>query len=229
MANSCPDCGSTVEYADREVLLRTGTCASCGHAFTFVAGSALEVGSPVVATPPAVGETPAPAEGGPECAECGTPLIFRARSDGSIEANCEECESTTVFVPSTPDERRPAPRERPMREEREAPSGPRGRPCRQCGAPLRFTTNDEGLLVGECDSCGNKFTLPPRDASDRGRSGDRGGGRPGGRRFGPPRGRPSWGRGTGGPGRGPRTYGRDRRDGDDDDRETRPRRRRYSS
>jgi hypothetical protein len=231
MASSCPDCGSAVEYTDREVRLRTGTCAACSHEFTFVAGTTIEIGEPLKpGETPSRGAPAAPAVPGPECADCGTPLVFRARSDGSLEASCEECESTTLFVPSSQAEERRPSRGRPPREDRESSMGPglRGRPCRQCGAPLRFTTNDEGSLVGECDSCGNKFTLPPREFSGGGRSSDRRPGRPGGSRYGPPRGRPSYNRGPGGYNRRPRPYGRDRRESDDDDEDNRRRRRRSS-
>jgi hypothetical protein len=228
MASSCPDCGSEVEYTDREVRLRTGTCGACGHEFTFVAGTAIALG----ATPPtggtSAGEDAAPVPGGPECADCGTPLAFRARSDGSLEAACEECETTTLFVPSAGREERRPPRGRPARDDRDSGMGPRSRPCRQCGAPLRFSTNDEGSLVGECDSCGNKFVLPPRDFRGGGRSDDRRSGRPGGGRYGPPRGRPSYGRGSGGYNRRPKSYGRDRRGSDDEDGDQRRRRRRDS-
>jgi DNA-directed RNA polymerase subunit RPC12/RpoP len=240
MASSCPDCGSAVEYTDREVRLRTGTCAACGHEFTFVVGTAIEIGEvPGPSEAVASGEAATSAVPGPECADCGTTLVFRARPDGSLEASCEECESTTLFVPSSPgaergspgfptEERRPS-RGRPPREDRDSSMGPRGRPCRQCGAPLRFTTNDEGSLVGECDSCGNKFILPPREFSGgRGRPSDRGPSRSGGGRYGPPRGRPSYNRGPGGYNRRPRPYGRDRGDSDDDDGDKRRRRRRDS-
>ena len=215
MSGTCPDCGEKMEFTDQEVRLRTGTCGACSHAFTFVAGSALAP-TPSAETPPA-----APAaievEGGPECAECGTPLAFRAGEDGAIEAYCEECDTSLRFVPEGSEEpEAPAPRERGRRFERrdEGPGeGPRGRPCRQCGAPLRFSTNDEGLLVGECSSCGNRFTLPPRDRVGGGRPGYDA--RGGGGRF-PPRGGP--GRFRGRPeGRGPpsrRFSGPPERDGE---------------
>ena len=88
--------------------------------------------------------------------------------------------------------------------------GPRSRPCRQCGAPLRFTTNEEGLLVGECEACGNRFTLPPRTEGGRREGGfgrdDRGSR---GRRFGPPSGRSKGGRSYAPRGRSFRRYDSD--------------------
>lgn len=192
MTSNCPDCGSTVEYTEREVRLRTGTCSSCGHEFTFLAGASIPVG--VAARTEA--EEPseeAEVEGppGPECAECGSTLLFRARSDGSLEASCPECETSTEFVPREEAGFR-SPRRGGTRDERGPSGGARGRPCRQCGAPLRFSTNEEGLLVGECDSCGNKFTLPPRDREGRGSGGDRRFRRPGEQRYGPSRGEPAY-------------------------------------
>ena len=62
--------------------------------------------------------------------------------------------------------RRGAPSEGgPMRS-----AGPRARPCRECGAPLRFSTGPDGAISGECDACGNKFTLPPKREGFRGGS-----------------------------------------------------------
>ncbi len=225
MANTCPDCGEAIELTDREVRLRTGTCGACHHEFTLVAGAALPIpeGAAVGGVIPSAA-APEPPEGGPECADCGGPLLFRARSDGSLEARCDECETTAIYVVrGAPSEERTERRPRAPSFDRDAGGGlPRGRPCRQCGAPLRFTTNDEGSLVGECDACGNRFTLPPRSDSPRGPPRYGGGGRPGGRRFGPPRGRPSYG---GSPRGGPRRYGRDR-EGSDEGSDQRRRRRR---
>ena len=104
---------------------------------------------------------------------------------------------------------------------------PRSRPCRECGGQLTFSTGPDGAIVGECASCGNRFSLPPRRDGDRGGyggggyggrsySGRRPGFRPGGG------GRPPWGRSGGGGGRP--FNRRPRSDGDEGDR--RPRRRR---
>ena len=195
-----------MEFEQHDVRLRTGVCPTCAKEFAFVEGTAV---SSRLGTPPVEAEdetveggereTRAPVPGGPECAECGTPLTFREGPRGSVEATCDECETTTVYVPK-PEHAR-AERGRPKRFDEEAP---RGRPCRRCGAPLRFSTGEDGLLVGECESCGNRFTLPPRP--QRGPSGGFGGPRRYGRndfRRGPER-------------RGPRSF---------DDRE-RPRKRR---
>jgi hypothetical protein len=62
---------------------------------------------------------------------------------------------------------------------------PNARPCRQCGGPLDFDTNEDGSVTGRCRSCGNTFTMRPRE-EQRPRSFDRRpgwGGRPGGPRY----------------------------------------------
>lgn len=239
MTNSCPDCGTSMEFERREVLLRTGTCPSCAKEFAFVEGAGVSSRLP---SPSSGLETPsetAPTEGhgdesGPECDVCGAPLAFREGREGSIEVVCADCETTSVFVPQ-----RGAPRlervleerpERPGRPERPArfdSETPRGRPCRKCGAPLRFSTGADGNLVGECDSCGNRFTLPPRDESGRGK-GDRGGPRYGRREFRPSSGRRPPYRGRGGYGGGRPYRVSDRRGppraNDDDSRRKRRRR-----
>ncbi len=182
-------------------------------------GGATTVGAPVIVA----GESGADA---PECEECGAPVAFRAGRNGTVLAVCTDCESTVVYRPEGAERSR---EERPRFTPRDrapasAEGGPRSRPCRKCGAPLRFTTGDDGVLVGECDSCGNRFTLPPREGpgarpryggrpSFQGRRDYRGGGgsRP------PFRGRPGGTR---------RAYpDRNRRDRSEDDDE-RPRRRR---
>ena len=174
MTNTCPDCGASMELEQREVRLRTGVCPSCAKEFAFVEGTTV---SAHLGAPPAAAEGEAGdeenvrevVEGGPECDECGSPFQFREGARGSIIAVCPECETSTEFVPK-PERPLPSKRE-PSRFEGPAP---RGRPCRQCGAPLTFSTGEDGLLVGECASCGNRFTLPPRP------EGGRGGGRYGG-------------------------------------------------
>jgi len=161
MTNNCPECGNAMEFESREVRLRTGTCPSCSKEVAYLEGTT--VPSRLVADSAEAG-TPSPLEGGPECAECGSPLAIRVGESGALEGVCEDCESVTVFVPQREAPRPPARAERAPRFEDEAP---RGRPCRKCGAPLRFTTNEEGLLTGECESCGNRFTLPPRAGGGR--------------------------------------------------------------
>jgi len=206
MAKSCPHCGAEIEYSEADARLLTGACAGCGTTVTVVSGVAVPVGAG-----PAVEGASAPegvaASVALRCSECDGPLVLRATEDGGLEAECAECESVVTFVRSDAaaenedeDERpRRAPSETaersPRREFRRAPPAGRGefapsnaRPCRQCGAPLKFSTQEDGTLMGECAQCGNRFTLPPR------RDGGGGGGRY------PPR-------GGGGYGRGPRRYG----------------------
>jgi predicted RNA-binding Zn-ribbon protein involved in translation (DUF1610 family) len=236
MAHACPECGHEVEYRDAEVRLLTGTCTGCGKSLTVVAGAEVAAGAPAEGAAPAGA---APSADAPRCAECDTPLIVRTAGPTSLEAECPQCATTLTFVQpgdaeddeddadeeEDDDEATPAPAPRAPRYDRprdDRPRGPRGpdrgfdrppaRPCRQCGAPLRFSTNPRGEVVGECDACGNRFTLPPR----RDEGGFRGGGKgpPRGRygsgdRRGPPRGRPY--------GRPPPRYG----DRDDDRRKRR--------
>jgi DNA-directed RNA polymerase subunit M/transcription elongation factor TFIIS len=166
-----------MDFEQREVRLRTGTCPSCAKEFAFVEGATV---SSRLGTPPSGPATPSGegvsasvgTEGGPECEECGSALSFREGKGGSIEAVCPDCETTTVFVPKREAARPERERERPERFEA---GPPRGRPCRKCGAPLRFSTGDDGMLVGECEACGNRFTLPPRDDRPGGGRGDRSG------------------------------------------------------
>jgi len=233
MANSCPDCGTSMEFEERSVRLRTGVCPSCAKEFAFVEGATV---SKHLGSPPAGAETSPSPEGeegelaagvdsGLECEECGSPLTVEPGENGTLKVGCPECETVAVFVPKG-EEGRPE-RSPPRDRRRFDQEGPRGRPCRQCGAPLRFSTGDDGMLIGECASCGNRFTLPPRP-------GGRGGG--GGFRSGPGYGRRDFrpGRREGsryssrGPGRRPyRKDGRRDRAGDNDS-EERPRRRRRS-
>jgi len=179
MTNSCPDCGTSMEYEQHEVRLRTGTCPSCAKEFAFVEGTAV---SSKLGAPPEGSSSEEDAGGGvavergPECETCGAPLAFREGKGGTLEVVCADCETTTVFVPqqSAPRlerirEDRPQRFERPPRPGGFDAEGPRGRPCRKCGATLRFSTGEDGNLVGECESCGNRFTLPPRDDSGAGR------------------------------------------------------------
>ena len=189
----------------------TGTCAECHRVTTLVEGP-LPLGTRVAATEeaPAAAGAPATSPGGPECAECGSPLTISARYDGMLEVRCSECETTTTFVPEghgappTPrdrEERYGRPR---RRDEQGGGAGSAARPCRQCGAPLKFTTDAEGVLTGECSSCGNRFTLPPRRELGYGR-----GDRSGGSRYGA-RGAPRYGRRPGGWSGGGGTGGRPR-------------------
>ncbi len=191
---TCPECGAEVAYSVQEARVLTGTCGECHRVTTLVQGG-LPLGTPgSEAEASATEESSSPPAAGPECATCGEPLVVTARDDGTLQVECAECGTRTTFVPAG----RGAPRGAPEGSERYRPRGSdegregggpsRSRPCRQCGAPLTFTTDDEGNLTGECASCGNRFTLPPR--RDGGPSRDRGG-------YGA--GRPSrYGRGGGG-------------------------------
>jgi hypothetical protein len=230
-ATACPGCGSEVSYQVQETRVLTGTCAGCHRVTTLVEGP-LPLGSAPSGTE---SEGAAAPTAGPECAECGSLLAISARDDGMLEVSCSECETTTTFVPegSAPPSDRRERSERPGADRRRG--GPRemgsnARPCRQCGAPLTFTTDDSGTLIGECASCGNRFTLPPRRDSGYGGGGDRRG-RGNFDRRGPPR----YGRSPNrysdrGGSSGGRSYGRDsrgygRRDSDDDTKKRRrPRR-----
>jgi len=235
--SSCPECGSEVNYSVEEARVLTGTCDSCHKVTTLLQGTVpLGTGAPTDAarSEDAVAAT---AEG-LECSECGSTLTVEASTDGSLEVRCAECETVARFVPeSAKSEGREERDDRPPRREfrdrgADRPRGgaPNSRPCRQCGAPLTFTTDENGQLTGECSSCGNRFTLPPRRDNFSGGGGRSGPSRYGGRSSGGyNRGGGSGGRGWSSGGSGYRGGGRpDRRrygdrDGDDDER---PRRRR---
>jgi ribosomal protein L37AE/L43A len=236
MTQTCPDCGTPVEYVERAAQVLTGNCADCGHAFTILQGAPDDVSNlPARAakgarTPTGEGDEPVEIAGDrPKCDDCGSTLSFRIAEGRGVEGVCPGCQSKFAYVLSG-GEAESAPRMRPYRERpsggRDADFGaPRSRPCRECGGPLRFATNPDGTVGGECSSCGNKFTLPPRRDDDGGGRGDRGGGRPFNRNYAPRSGgggRWSPGGGRGGPRRfdGPRGPPRSRegaRGGDDRD------------
>ncbi len=215
-----------MEFSERAVVLRSGTCPSCAKEFAYVEGTTLtghlpEGSESEAATP--VGAPVVVAGDGPECPTCGGPLEIQTGREGALIVRCEDCETQTVYRPEG--ERGPRERRGPRPEGRrpEPDFESRSRPCRKCGAPLRFTTGEDGMLVGECDSCGNRFTLPPRRDSGgaggyRGRpAGDRGGyrGRGGSRPYFQNRRRPAYGGAS-----------RRSRDDDSDSDERRDRRRR---
>ena len=230
MGSSCPECGSSMDFEQREVHLRTGTCPACAKEFAFVEGTTVSRLAPRAGSESSEDDVAAVevVPGGPECETCGAPLAIRGGSGGSLEVVCADCETTTVFVPQRAPGRPERTRERAPRFDDAGP--PRGRPCRKCGAPLRFSTGEDGNLVGECESCGNRFTLPPRDDS----RGDRPGGRGGPSRYGRPNFRPGSGGGApyrsrgnyrgGRPSRGPDRRGGSGYTEDDDGRRKRRRR-----
>jgi hypothetical protein len=189
MSNSCPGCGADVAFPARPAVLLQGKCAECGKV-----SMVIEEGA---AMPPASGDA-APAGPMVACPQCGEGLTVLLTADGAIDTSCAGCGAQLRYLPESRMPREAPPRG-PMRVRADTGGGdfgrPSTRPCRECGGPLRFSSGPDGLTVGECGSCGNRFTLPPRpDGGDRGDRGDRGrrpydrGG--GGRSFPPGRGRP---------------------------------------
>jgi len=241
MADLCPGCGAPSGLEAHAARVLSGTCASCGTTFTIVqdplpgdsAGSP-EASGGIAPAGRADGSGTRPSAG-PPCSSCGEPLEIRSASETSLEAHCASCDTLQTYVlaagPAAEAEggfrRRGAGRpERPRFGE------PRGRPCRECGGPLRFSTDAEGNVTGECNSCGNRFTLPPRPAYG-GRDGGGGGRRGPPGRFGPSNRRPGrWPRQAEGdrPPRfrqgGPPFRRRSRPQEDEDGEDDRPRRRR---
>jgi DNA-directed RNA polymerase subunit RPC12/RpoP len=156
-----------------------------------------------------------------QCWDCGGSLQLTVRPNRVVEAVCEDCETVTRLsvAPPAPTEERPRPSfrkefdagERRPRRDDDRGDRPPARPCRQCGATLQFTQLPDGTVEGSCPSCGNRFTMRPReDRPSRPSYGRRPGGYGGGSRrpsYGPPR----------------RRSFRDERSDDDEDR---PRRRR---
>lgn len=233
----CPECSGEVEVDTAPAKVLSGECAACGHGITILEGVRPPAAKPGAEAP----GTEAGEEGGAEsaglvCAECGETAAVRAAADGKIETECSGCGAEAVYalVGGEAEEETPEPR-RP--ERRSAPPGrggfdrPASRPCRECGGTLQFRDGPDGGVIGECSSCGNRFTLPPRRDRDgperRGRPPY--GGRPERRSSDRPfrRGGDWRGRGerrTGGPRGGSRPYRR--RDGDGAESDDRRRRRR---
>jgi DNA-directed RNA polymerase subunit M/transcription elongation factor TFIIS len=216
---SCPSCGSALEYERVPAELESAHCATCDRQYTLVtpgAGPATIVSESDAEEAETAAETPALA-----CPECGGPMELEISGGDRIVATCSACDHSGEYVlrqPGSEVQRETRPRDR-ERSDRGSPT----RPCRKCGGPLSFSQDEDGNTVGECASCGNRFTLPPRSEfggrGGGGRGPSRGYGRDsrggGGRRF-PPRGEgPSWDR--------PRRRF-DNRERDDDS--ERPRRRR---
>ncbi|MCI4330462.1 MAG: hypothetical protein L3K19_01255 [Thermoplasmata archaeon] len=185
MEKSCPECGAQVEFVPTAAQMQTGTCSGCQHTILILSAG----GPPLVAEAPAVsaeeGSMPPSIE--VKCPECGSATELSLKGRGAISAECDVCDRTFVFklqrtgAPEevTEREERPAFRARPRDDDRggdrRGGGAERARPCRECGGPLRFETNEDGGVTGICDSCGNRFTLPRR-SPDGGR-GERGGSR----------------------------------------------------
>jgi hypothetical protein len=216
MSHTCPDCGASVEYARRNATVLSGACGACGLTLTVLADGAGEVEPGT--------ETAAPA--GPPCSNCGAPVRVQAPGPGRLETVCSSCDTRTVYTSAAAGEVEARPfRGRPRREDRSGnvPIG-RARPCRECGGALRFTPNPDGTIAAECDSCGNRFVLPPR--REGGYGAPRGGpryDRPPNRGYGGDRDRRGFGRP---PNRREGYRPRPRRDEDEDEDRPRPRRRR---
>ncbi|MGI0131770.1 MAG: hypothetical protein ACREDK_01545 [Thermoplasmata archaeon] len=225
MPKSCPECGAAVEFTSQTTEVLQGACTACHHAFVLL---------PVQSTIENLG-TPTPSEADAEeddaesllpCPSCGEGLELESEGADRLKATCEGCGTVVAFRREGADEEDDegeAP-ERPMRapfrrDDREGEEAPRARPCRQCGAPLKFETNADQTVTGRCEACGNEFTLPPRRDDRRGGTG-RSYGRSGGtsRFSGGGGGRSRFGgssyRGRSGPPRG--GSGRPRRDRDDE-------------
>ncbi len=118
------------------------------------------------------------------CRKCGEALTFEENEEGKVIGTCSQCSTQFTFQLN-----RPAPPRRAGGWERPRPQGRGGwgreeaaprRGCRECGAPLRFTPNEDGSVTGTCTSCGNQFTLPPRESRGEGAGGRGGYGRGGG-------------------------------------------------
>lgn len=196
MSDSCPKCGSAIELASRPVTVRTGKCTSCEANITYLEGTEeipIPSGGHAVGAALEVESGDEAGEDGEEettlkCSNCGGDLELSIGAGNSIEATCTECQNEQRYVLEGMAAARPPARDdeggrRPWgRSERSGPGGPAGppaRPCRECGGALKFTTLPDGMVQGECTSCGNKFVLPPRRDDRRG--GDRGRGGYGGR------------------------------------------------
>jgi hypothetical protein len=224
MTSSCPECGRDVELQERVSRVHAGHCSGCGHRITLFTEVEATPPSPTASEPSGVtaGSPEGSAEPGadasegdeepegPPCPKCGGVLELGLGEGNRLVGTCSDCESQFTYVM---EDGRGERRGRSRRPEPEGASsfGPRARPCRKCGEPLRFSTNPDETVTGTCDACGNTFTLPPRR---EGRFGDRPGRGPPGRgggpgrrpwRSGPPQRRGRFDRSDAprGPGRGP--------------------------
>lgn len=205
MSVSCPGCGGVVELTERSVPAQAGACPNCQREVLLL------LSRPATATlQPETGEEEKESEESATAGlsvphpgdDCDGTIVLELAAPDRLVGLCDDCGEEFAFVLSTgapaeaeesSEEERPRRRfERPAfrtarpREDRDDDRPP-ARPCRQCGGPLRFDTDEDGNVTGHCDSCGNTFTLPKRRE---------GGGREygGGRRMGGGGFRPSAGR-----------------------------------
>jgi hypothetical protein len=212
---TCAECGGALVLSVDDENVLAATCDDCDVVFKLIRADAAG---------PAEGLRPSAGPG------------EKASADGD-DGDEEDDDSEKSEGRRRPSGPRDGPsferRERPSFDRRggdwNAPPQSRARPCRKCGGPIVFSESPDGGMVGTCSSCGNRFSLRPRE--DRGGSGSY---RPAPRGRGPP----PWKRGGGGGGGGryggggdrPRSggfggggYGGRRDDRSDDER---PRRRR---
>lgn len=179
MPSTCPGCGADAEFSPRSVRAVHGTCTACGGTFTVVqpeegpdgpgagtgSGEGAEGGSPELSG--AAHQSRPASPPGPPCGECGAPLALRTWTADFAKASCSGC-GATVEYRTGPVGREPRGRPRGDFRGGERDRGfpaPRAKPCRECGGPLNFSTDASGVVTGECASCGNRFTLPPRAGS----------------------------------------------------------------
>lgn len=179
MISTCPTCGAAAEFTSRQVRAVHGSCGACGGDFTIVEPNAPADAPDApeeVSDPSSAGDGPEPGRthrgsvmpslSAPPCRRCGAPLALRSWTGESAEAACPSCGATVEYRTMPP---RREPQRGPWRDfGGRGPSPPRsgpglrGKPCRECGGPLAFSTDAAGVVTGECSSCGNRFTLPPR-------------------------------------------------------------------
>jgi hypothetical protein len=160
-------------------------CWECGGplTLTFLPGPAIEARCDACDTTTRLAAAPA---GG---------RSFETEEAGEEESDDEE-EDEEGEGEESPRPGRGPPRAGPRGRPPRGPSGPRfgggersfrpnARPCRQCGGPLDFDTNEDGSVTGRCRSCGNTFTMRPREEQGPRSFARRPGwgGRPGGPRY----------------------------------------------
>ncbi|MHB8351543.1 MAG: hypothetical protein ACYDFT_02460 [Thermoplasmata archaeon] len=186
MTETCSGCGAEVEFEIRGAEVRRATCAGCSQVTEVLKILPFGQSAPEVAAPATPSATPAAFT--ISCPECEGRMTLRIAGPDLLEAKCGSCEAMAAFArqgDEEEDEEDDAPAA-PKRPWSRPPSGggggfrsdaPRARPCRECGGDLRFATQPDGMVRGECSSCGNSFVLPPRARDGEGR------GRPPGRGF----------------------------------------------